>query len=102
MEQTALLKASGQFRWYTMTSMAAFLNERKRVNWKSSEENGLMTVDAAHPESLEHMTWRFAANRFSEPVVVQGSAQVLRDENGWKVIAGVGKTLQFQTKVLGK
>lgn len=102
MEQTARLKASGQFRWYTMTSLAAFLNERKRVNWKSSEENGLVTVDAAHPETLEHMTWRFSASRFSEPVVVQGSAQVLRDENGWKVIAGAGKTLQFQTKVVGK
>jgi hypothetical protein len=102
MEQTARLKEKGQFRWYTMTSLATFLNERKRVNWKSSEENGVVTVEAGHPGTLEHMAWRFSADRFSEPVVLQGSAHVLRDENGWKVIAGPGKILQFQTKVVSK
>jgi len=102
MAQTARLKADGQFRWYTMTSLAMFLNERKRVNWKSSEDNGIVTIAAAHPQTLEHLTWRLPASRFTEPTVLQGSARVLRDEDGWKVIAGAGKTLQFQTKIVGQ
>ena len=50
-EQTGRLKADGRFRWYTMTELANFLNSRKQVKWKVSDNRGLITVEAIHPQS---------------------------------------------------
>jgi hypothetical protein len=102
MEQTARLQAEGRFRWYTMTGLARFLNSRKQVAWGTSEEGGRIKISATHPQNLAHATWRIPATRFSEPVVVRGSAQVVRDSNAWMVIAGEGKELQFETKLVSK
>jgi Polysaccharide deacetylase len=102
MERTGRLRTEGRFRWYTMTELATFLNSRKRVIWNTSQDGERVTVTATHPVNLEHNTWRLAADRFSEPVVVQGSAQVLRDNDAWMVIAHEGKELQFQTTRMTK
>ena len=98
MEQTAHLQAEGRFHWYTMTELARFLNSRKQVSWTTSDNSGQITIAATHPQSLAHATWRIPANRFSEPIVVSGSAHVVRDSDAWMVVAGEGKELQFQIK----
>jgi len=100
MEQTARLKANGRFRWYTMTELANFLNSRKQVKWKVSEKAGSMLVEATHPQSLNHQTWRLPASRFAEPKILQGSARVVRDNDAWMIIAGDGKDLRFETETL--
>jgi hypothetical protein len=97
MERTGRLRTDGQFRWYTMTQLATFLNSRKQVTWSTSQEGGRVTIAATHPVSLEHDTWRLPSASFSEPVVVQGSAQVVRDNDAWMVIAREGKELQFES-----
>jgi hypothetical protein len=102
MERTGRLKANGRFRWYTMTELANFLNSRKQVKWKVSENAGLITVEATHPQTLDHQTWRLQASRFAEPKVVQGSAKVVRDNDAWMIIAGDGKDLRFETETLTK
>ncbi len=102
MQQTARLRAEGHFRWYTMADLATFLNVRKQVKWKTSEADGTVTVDAAHPETLEHMAWRFPSDRFAEPVVVHGAAQVAKKENAWVVVAGSGKTLEFTSRAVNQ
>jgi len=102
MEQTARLQASGEFRWYTMSSLAGFLNSRKQVAWKISDTGGQITVNASHPQDLEHQTWRLPAGRFSEPVIVAGSGRVIRDNDAWMVVAGQGKNLQFETKMVSE
>jgi len=101
MERTGRLRTEGKFRWYTMTQLATFLNSRKQVIWNTSQNGERVTITAAHPVSLEHDTWLLPSGRFSEPVVVQGSAQIVRDSDAWRVIAREGKELQFETKRLG-
>jgi hypothetical protein len=97
-EQTARLKADGRFRWYTMTELANFLNSRKQVSWRMSDNGGLVTVEATHPETLNHETWRIPAGRFAQPKILAGSARVIRDKDAWMVIAGDGRDLQFETE----
>jgi hypothetical protein len=101
-EQTAKLKADGRFRWYTMTELANFLNSRKLVRWKVSDNSGLITVEATHPQTLIHQTWRIPASSFAQPRIVEGSAKVVRDRDAWMIIAGEGKTLQFETETVSK
>jgi hypothetical protein len=101
-EQTARLKADGRFRWYTMTELANFLNLRKQVKWKVSDNSGVVTVEANHPQTLNRETWRMPANRFAEPKIVLGTAKVVRSDDAWMIIAGDGKNLQFETETLTK
>jgi hypothetical protein len=72
------------------------------VKWKVSENAGLITVEATHPQTLDHQTWRLQASRFAEPKVVQGSAKVVRDNDAWMITAGDGKDLRFETETLTK
>ena len=97
-EQTARLKTEGRFRWYTMTELANFLNSRKQVKWRMSDNGGLITVEATHPQTLDHETWRIPASKFAEPKIVLGSAKVVRDDDAWMIIAGDGKDLRFETE----
>jgi hypothetical protein len=101
-EQTGRLRTEGRFRWYTMTELANFLNSRKQVKWKMSEGGGRITVEATHPQTLDHETWRIAANKFAEPKIVLGSAKVIRSDDAWMIIAGDGKDLRFETEALTK
>ncbi|MGO9124358.1 MAG: polysaccharide deacetylase family protein [Terriglobales bacterium] len=102
MEQTGRLRTEGRFRWYTMTELASFLNSRKQVAWSTSQDGERVTIRATHPLNLEHDTWRLPSVSFSQPVVVQGSAQVVRDTDAWMVIAREGKELQFETTKVNK
>jgi hypothetical protein len=101
-EKTRRLKDDGRFRWYTMTELANFLNSRKRVKWKVSDNGGLITVEATHPQTLDHETWRIPASRFAQPKIVEGSAKVLRDNDAWMIVAGDGKDLRFESETLTK
>jgi Polysaccharide deacetylase len=102
MKQTARLKGVGRFRWYTMTELANFLNSRKQVRWKVSGNGGVITVEATHPQTLDHETWRFPASGFAQPKIVEGSAKVLRDNDAWMIVAADGKDLRFETETLTK
>ena len=102
LEQTGRLKADGRFRWYTMTELGNFLNARKQVKWRVTDNAGLITVEATHPQTLNHETWRLPASRFSEPKILMGSAKVIRDNNAWMIIAADGKDLRFEAEALAK
>jgi hypothetical protein len=67
-----------------------------------SESAGLITVDATHPQTLDHETWRIPASKFAQPKLKQGVAKVVRDNDAWMVIAGEGKDLRFETELLTK
>jgi len=100
--QTGRLKADGRFRWYTMTELANFLNSRKQVKWKVSDSHGVISVEATHPQTLDHETWRIGAGGFAQPKIVEGSGKVVRERDAWMIIAGDGKKLRFDTEALTK
>jgi hypothetical protein len=101
-EQTTRLKGAGRFRWYTMTELANFLNSRKQVTWKMSDLNGAIRIEAVHPQTLDHDTWRIPTVKFAQPKIVEGSAKVVRDGDAWMVTAGEGRELIFEAETLAK
>jgi hypothetical protein len=98
LEQTAQLKAQGNFRWYTMTQIANFLNSRKRINWKLTEHDGLTVIEAVDSQTLDHQTWSLPVARFDKPVVSRGNAAIVQDGNSWLVVAGGGTQLEIQAR----
>jgi hypothetical protein len=102
LQQTGRLRADGRFRWYTMTELANFLNSRKQVKWKMSANHGVISVEATHPQTLDHETWRISASRFAQPKIVEGSAKVVRDNDAWMIISSDRKNLRFETEALTK
>ena len=102
MTLTRGLRSTGQFRWYTMTDLATFLNSRKQVDWKVSHRDGRVEIEAKHPTSLEHQTWFFPASRYTEPKISGGTGTVTKKDDGWLVVAGSTKTLEFEAQTAGK
>ena len=102
MTLTRGLRDSGQFRWYTMSDLATFLNSRKQVEWKVSRHDGEMEIKAKHPTSLEHQTWFFPASRYAEPRISGGKGTVTKNDDGWLVTAGLTKTLEIETRIAGQ
>jgi hypothetical protein len=98
--KTAQLKAAGVFRWYTMAEMGTFLNSRKQVRWKLSEQSHRASLEAVHPQTLFHQTWSFPVTKFSRPQVVQGVASIQQDHNSWLIVAGEGKYLKVESGLL--
>lgn len=90
------------FRWYTMTEMARFLDNRKQVKWRTTEADGLLTVEASHPHSLAHIAWQLPARRYAEPQMLGGDAKVSEDGGDWIVTAQSGNKLTFETRELSQ
>jgi len=99
---TARLRAERRFRWYTMSELANFLNSRKQVDWKLSEQHRRIRLAATHPQTLEHQAWFFPAARFRKPKIVHGSASVKKEADGWMVVARKVAALEIQAEVLAK
>jgi hypothetical protein len=102
LERTARLKAQGSFRWYTMAQVANFLNSRKQVRWKLTQDDGIASLKAADSQTLAHQTWSLPGSRFDKPVVIRGTATVMQAGDSWLVIAGEGTRLQVQVRTSGK
>ena len=95
MAETAALASKGKFRWYTMTDVAAFLDQRERVQWTATLKSGELRIAAAHPVSLARQAWRLPVGRYARPVIIEGQATLRRDGPDWLVVAGGGKTLEL-------
>lgn len=89
-----------EFRWYTMTQLATFLNARKQVRWRTVEQDGLLMVEASHPHSLAHLAWQLPAGRYREPRILGGDAKVTKSNAGWIVTAQSGDKLKFESAEL--
>jgi hypothetical protein len=99
LKKTAQLKAQGNFRWYTMTQVANFLNLRKHVEWTLTERDGLALLKATDSQTLAHQTWSLPADTFGKPVVIRGAVTVSQDGDAWIVDAGEGNQLEVQSRI---
>ncbi len=91
----ALLK-QGRFRWYTMTELARFLNEREAVRWTLVRSPGKVTLRATHPKTLAHETWAFPQEYYGDARVVEGKATVRVEDGMLLVTAGDGRRLSVE------
>jgi len=80
------LAGEGRFRWYTMTQVANFLNDRQEVSWSIQHRRGDSVLSASHPRTLEHQAWMFPESKYAKPSVIKGSADI-RDQDGYWIVA---------------
>lgn len=93
MKKTGKLSGEGKFRWYTMSQLADFLNQRKAVNWNiTMTDSGRHRLTAQSPTSLVHMTWMVPATVYGQPRVLEGAALVQRQRQDWFIVAQDGTT----------
>jgi hypothetical protein len=101
MTHTKELLAQGKFRWYTMTRIAQFLDQRDLVNWTlSGDRNTGLLMTASHPQNLAEQSWRFPKSRYVKPVVEEGAATFRETADEWVLVAGTGKLLKARIKVI--
>ncbi|MES2207874.1 MAG: hypothetical protein V4525_13905 [Pseudomonadota bacterium] len=88
LSHTKKLGEDGQFKWYTMTQIADFLNQRDQVEWtifknKPSEA----TLIAKHSKSLRQQNWHFPKDQYDKPYVIAKQAIVRETSFEWIVVA---------------
>ena len=81
------LALNGRLRWTTMTQHADFSNLRLQVQWQLLPRSGGQALSASHPLSLKQMSWLLPTQRFREPRVSEGRAEVVREGEFWRVTA---------------
>jgi peptidoglycan/xylan/chitin deacetylase (PgdA/CDA1 family) len=91
------LQAEGRFRWYTMTELAGFLNQRNAVQWTLlSNADDRVTLRASHPKTLAHQSWIFPQEFYSDPRVVKGTATVRVQDGMILIDAGDDRELSVE------
>lgn len=99
MQHTARLLKSKTLHWMTMAQYADFANLRLDVQWHIAQDEqfaGGEQLIASHPRSLEHFTWLLPMQRYAQPVVLQGTAQIDHDGTYWRVVAGASTVLSLR------
>lgn len=85
-----------QFRWYTMTELAKFMNSRERVEWNVTEKDLDHIFKASHPDAtLAHQTWLLPRTRYHKPAITLGKGSVREDDRHWRVVAEGETRLEF-------
>ena len=80
------LAAAGQFRWYTMSQIANFLNARQQVSWTMEGHGHDSFLQADHPRTLQHQAWTLPDRQYNKPQIEEGSADI-RDQDGYWIVA---------------
>ena len=96
LQHTRELSDHREFRWYTMTGLATFLNTRRQVQWSLGRSENKLLLQASHPHSLDHQTWLFPKSQYRNLRVVQGNAAVQGEGNFWLVAANDCKHLAIE------
>jgi hypothetical protein len=86
-EHIGALAKADRLRLTTLASHAAFANRRQSVRWQVRMEQGRLRLQANHATSLAHMSWLLPAQGFEAPQMQEGSAQVERVGQFWRVTA---------------
>jgi len=96
MAHTSDLASQRRFRWYTMTSLANFLNTRKAVRWTLKTANEKVSLEASHPRTLDHQTWVLPKSRYGNLRVTRGKADIRAVDDEWFITAGDCTRLQLK------
>jgi len=101
LDNASALQKEGRFRWYTMTELASFLNQRESVRWTllrtsagaSGNSTGKVELRASDPKTLAHQTWIFPQQYYGDARVVEGQATVRVQDGMILIAAGDGRKL---------
>ena len=93
------IQKQGRFRWYTMTALAQYLNQRELVRWSAQRTAlGSIVIEATHPESLARQTWVFPAAKYRDARVVEGEASIREQDDMIFVTATNGRELKIEVQ----
>lgn len=96
LDRAKVLAGQGRFRWYTMTDMARFLNDRELVQWQvEGQAEGKQVFVATHPTSLARQTWLLPKETYSRPEPREGKLAVREEADYWAVTAADGTKIVF-------
>lgn len=96
LRRTAAYSGAKQFRWYTMTELARFIQKRRQVVWSVDDDGlGQDRFTASHPTALSGQTWLLPRFAYQRPTVLSGSADIVSNDSYWVVSARKGKSLTF-------
>lgn len=95
-------QAAGKFRWYTMTRLANFMNQRAATTWQSAiAANGKMRVTASNTTTnLVNLTWAYPKTKYARPVAVSGTMAIVDQGTDWLVRITAGKNATFDAAPL--
>jgi len=97
LDNADVLQAEGRFRWYTMTELAGFLNQREAVQWSLVRTSAdRVALRASHPKTLARQTWTFPEQSYGEPRVLKGKATVRVQDGNIFIDAGEGRDLTVE------
>jgi hypothetical protein len=99
-EHVQVLVKDDRLRVTTLSSHAAFANQRLAVKWQVRFEQGRLRLQANHATSLAHMSWLLPAQGFEAPQMQEGSARVERVGPYWRVTADGVRQLVVTTAPL--
>jgi hypothetical protein len=99
-EHVQALAKDDRLRVTTLSSHAAFANQRLAVSWQVRFEQGRLRLQASHPTTLAHMSWLLPAQGFEAPQMQEGSARVERVGPYWRVTADAVRQLVVTTAPL--
>jgi len=113
LEDTRALIAQDRLAWMTMAQYADFANRRLQARWSLDDAAGLplgtglglggpgaQRLHAEHPASLAGLTWLLPRERYLRPDVKRGEARVDAADNHWRVVAGEGRELELELRLL--
>jgi hypothetical protein len=90
----------GRFRWYTMAELSRFLDRREATQWRIVRRGDNERLEAESPDALKDMTWLVPDNRYSEPHLIEGTAEIARDGSDWSIKATGGRKLVVDLAII--
>jgi peptidoglycan/xylan/chitin deacetylase (PgdA/CDA1 family) len=97
LDNADVLEKEGRFRWYTMTELAGFLNQRETVQWTLLRNSpGKVRLSASDPKTLAHQTWVFPQEYYGDARVEEGRATIRTEDGMIFVAAGDSRELSIE------
>ncbi len=91
-------RKAAQCGWLTLTQAAEFMNKREQTRWQMDRTDKGWQLVARHAQDLKDLAWRIPIQRFEQPTVVLGDADVEQQGDEWIVVARSGKILRLDIK----
>jgi hypothetical protein len=97
-DKVGACRKAAQCSWLTLTQAAEFMNQREETTWELERTDANWQLTAKHDKDLKNLAWRIPVQRFAQPRVVKGDADVERHGDEWLVVVRSGKRLHLDLK----
>jgi hypothetical protein len=97
-DRMGVCRKAAQCGWLTLTQAAEFMDKREQTRWHMDRADKGWQLVAKHAQDLKDLAWRIPVQRFEQPSVALGDAEIEQQGDEWIVVARSGKILQLNIK----